>query len=203
MAAGITGWVVFVYVMLSRRTSDKLAVLDAFGLVGAFEGRSTRIRDEYDARLRKAHKHIDLMGFGLRALREDHADNFAGWASRTHVRILLIDPRPHARQRDLEENNTRGAIEEDVKQFARATAALRKTNKQFEVRLYTCLPSVNVFRIDDDLFWGPYLIRKQSRNSPTFLTVKGGHLYEVFAQHFEEIWSDDRLSRPVPDEWDK
>ncbi len=202
VAAGTTGWVVFVYVMLSQRTSDKLALLDSFGLVGAFEARSTRIRDEYDARLSKAQKCIDLMGFGLRALREDHVDDFAAWAARAQVRILLIDPVRHASQRDIEENNSDGAIEEDVKQFARATEQLRKANKKFQVRLYTCLPSINVFRIDDDLFWGPYLIKKQSRNSPTFLSVKGGHLYEVLTQHFEEIWSNDRFSRPIPDEWD-
>ena len=68
--------------------------------------------------------------------------------------------------------------------------------RPFDVRLYRCLPSINYFRIDDDIFWGPYLIPGQSRNMPTFIVRRGGILFDRLTLHFQQIW--DRFSR-VPD----
>jgi hypothetical protein len=206
VATGVAGWVVFVYVFLSQTATQQIALLAHFGFVSAFEARAARIRREYDERLATARKNIDVMGFGLRALREDYLADFARWASLAPVRILLIDPEgPHpdttyARQRDLEEYNTPGAIESDVRQFVRKTKDLtaQGNGSRFQIRLYTCLPSVNIFRIDDELFWGPYLIRDQSRNMPTFVVRHPGVLFLRLCQHFESIWSDPKM-RSTPE----
>ena len=91
-----------------------------------------------------------------------------------------------------------------MQEFIRRTRSLivrRSDSPRFQVRLYKCLPSVNIFRIDDELFWGPYLIREQSRNTPTFIVRKGGILFDTLAKHFNTIWSDPELSRPVPAGW--
>ena len=80
VAAGITGWVVFVYLLLAQKKSRQLEVLDELGLTDAFSVRSVSIRSEYEDRLAKARNHIDVMGFGLRALREDLFDKFREWA---------------------------------------------------------------------------------------------------------------------------
>ena len=155
-----------------------------------------------------AHDSIDVLGFGLRSLLEDYGDQFESWSARCTIRVLLLDPEfpsartPYADQRDREENNQQGDIGRDVREFVRRTATLaERPGTRFQVRLFRCLPSVNIFRIDDKLFWGPYLVGSQSRNMPTFVVKKGGHLYDVLGKHFESIWSRDDLSRPVPDAW--
>ena len=76
VAAGAAGVVIFVYVLLSSRTAERLDILTRFGFTDAFEGRGARIREEYDQRIARARQHIDVMGFGLRALREDHLASF-------------------------------------------------------------------------------------------------------------------------------
>ena len=89
-------------------------------------------------------------------------------------------------------------------EFVRQTSSLiRGVNKPhpFQVRLYRCLPSVNILRVDDELFWGPYLIREQSRNCPTFIVRRGGILFSRFTAHFDSIWADDNLSREIPGSW--
>ncbi len=205
VAAGVTGWVIFVYIRLSEDRARIVEVVSRFGLVDVFEGRGVRIKSEYGDRLTKAHGQIDIMGFGLKSLREDYSDHFLAWSARAHVRILLIDPAfpnvecSHARQRDSEEGDTAGAIENDIEQFKLKIKELgiRGNNRRFEVRLYKCLPSVNIFRVDDDLFWGPYLIRLQSRNAPTLLVRRGGLLFDHFIKHFDCIWNDDNLSGPL------
>jgi hypothetical protein len=208
IAAGLAGWVVFVYMLVARDQAERLQLINQFGLVSAFEARSVRIKSEYDARLATAKEQIDLIGFGLHSLRQDYADAFASWATRAKVRILLIDPEyPEPRTkladlRDEEEGEKKGTIRQDVRDFVRIAGSVTRTSRgRFQMRLYRCLPSVNIFRIDDELFWGPYFMAKPSRNTPTFLVRRGGVLYNSLIQHFEAIWTSKKFSRDVPQEW--
>jgi hypothetical protein len=201
IAAGVTGWVLFAHIRLTERQRSLLDMLTLFGFVKAFEGRAVTIRAEYDERLERVRDRIDILGYGLRALREDYRGKFPDWKKKANVRILIIDPEfpnsrySYAKQRDKEEEASQG-IDADVKAFLAELRALDSVSSKhlFEVRLYTCLPSFNIFRIDDELFWGPYLIREPSRNAPTFLVRRGGVLYERFTEHFDRIWQDPELS---------
>jgi hypothetical protein len=209
VASGIAGWVIFAHVLLSEGVSDRLRILTEFGFTNAFDARSVRIRGQYEERLKNARDRIDVIGFGLSAFREDFGANFDAWKGRINVRILLLDPefpsleRSYASQRDLEENNQPGKIVGDVKLFVREISPLiRKSGAlKFEIRLYRCLPTLNILRIDDELFWGPYLIKEQSRNCPTFLVKRGGILFDRFTKQFERIWESEELSRTVPSQW--
>ena len=207
VAAGITGMVVFVYVSVSERRSQLVGLLREFGFVAAFEARASKIRGEYDSRLASASDSIDIMGFGLSAMRQDYQGDFASWAARATVRILLLDPThpsaelSNASQRDLEESERAGTIAGQVQDFVHATRDLVRQDSRFQIRLYTCLPSINIFRVDDELFWGPYLVKQYSRNTPTFIVKRGGVLFRRIVEHFDAVWNDNTLSRPVPAEW--
>jgi hypothetical protein len=208
MAAGMAGWVLFLYVWLSESRAERLEMLRQLGFRCAFPVRSVGIKGQYDKRLAHATSQIDIMGFGLRSLRQDYERQFAAWAACASVRILLLDPdfpTPQcsmADQRDREERDDGGTIRRDVEAFVKAAAPLiREEQAAFKVRLYRCLPTVNMFRIDRELFWGPYLVREASRNLPTFVIAEGGSLFPVLTRHFETIWSDPELSREVPPEW--
>jgi hypothetical protein len=202
IATGITGWVLFAHLRLNESQRSLMNLLTLFGFVKAFDARGVRIKPEYEERLEKARDRIDILGFGLRALREDYRDQFAKWKSKANVRILIIDPdfpsskNSYARQRDREEKSSDGTIQADVEAFLAEKQGLDdvRSEHSFDVRLYTCLPSINIFRIDDELFWGPYLIGEPSRNAPTFLIRRGGVLFERFVTHFETVWNKSELS---------
>ncbi|MBI2710057.1 MAG: hypothetical protein HYX34_10230 [Actinobacteria bacterium] len=205
IAAAIAGWVLFVWVMVNQEQARRLDVLAGLGLIDAFTARSSQIKQRYDDRLAGARQSIDIMGFGLRQLREDYLNDFSSWAARAHVRILLIDPdapgpaTTYATQRDTEEGNAVGGIASDVREFLAQTADVRQRLPEgFQVRLYSALPSINIFRVDDELFWGPYLVKTQSRNTPTFLVSRGGGLFDRLVEHFEALWNDPSLSHPPP-----
>jgi hypothetical protein len=209
IAAGMAGWVIFVYVLLAQETRNQINVLTTFGLVNVFAARATRIKPEYDVRLLGARERIDVIGFGLRALRQDYFGEFENWRSRAVVRILLLHPdypRPdcaYGDQRDIEERDDPGKIRSDVLLFVREVASLLKNDPQhrFQVRLYTCLPSISMVRVDNEALWGPYFARAQGRNAPTFVVRRGGKLFEFVTEHFDRIWADDSLSCEVPVEW--
>jgi hypothetical protein len=207
IAAGAAGASLFGYVLLSERWSSKVESLIDAGLRGVWMMRSVRIRQEYDQRLEAARESVDLLGFGQRSFREDHIEDFSVWIARgVAIRLLLLDPsfpspeHSYAEQRDREEGS--GSIAQDVEAFLRDVKARDlHQSEHLSIRLFRCLPAIGVFRIDDDLFWGPYLVRRASRNSPTLLTERGTPLFKALQTHFEDIWSRPELSAPV--DWDQ
>jgi hypothetical protein len=199
--AGVSGWLVYVYVLVSQNSAERLDLLTRFGFKKAFARRSVAIKDEYDKRLNEASEAIDIMGFGLRSLREDYRDHFADWHARAKVRILLLDPtvpsieHSLADRRDAEERNPPGTICSDVKTFGEQVQQSFQGDDRFQVRVYTTIPTINIFRIDNELFWGPYFVDKPSRNLPTFIVARGGFLFDSIMTHFETVWN--YHSRPV------
>ena len=210
VAMGLGGAVLFIRVWLDRE-SEELRFLDNIrehGLRRIFRARSVPIRSEYDKRLGSVSDCIEIMGFGLKHLREDYADQFAHWAHRATVRILILDPKyPNptinfAALRDHEERNEVGDIEKDVMRLIQSCAhLLKEPTTDFRIRLFTCLPSISIFRIDNHLFWGPYFVGDVSRNMPTLLMEASGSLSTRIIRHFDEIWNNEDLSREVPNSW--
>ena len=208
IAAGIAGNALYLHVTWSQKEEGRLEEIRRAGIERVFEKRSVAMRSEYDSRLERASDSIDILGFGLQHLREDHLEHFPNWADRAHVRILVIDPEspsscsPYADQRDREEGSDLGQIAQDVRTLVSSCRdLLANSSGRFEIRLYTCLPSVNVFRIDDEVFWGPYFVGGVSRNMPTFLLDGRGFVSEAIMAHFDRIWTDADLSREIPPEW--
>lgn len=205
IAAGIAGEILFLYVASSQQTKDKLDLISIAGLQRIFPTRSVSIRDEYHSRLRNA-KEVDILGFGLSSFREDYGNKFAELSLNTSFRILLLDPdfpspaNSVATIRDREEGNNDGDIKRDVDAFESAVRRSTSLVKaKFRVRRLTALPSINIFRVDDEIFWGPYLISDQSRNMPTLLVRRGGFLYDQIKSHFENLWTSDQFSKPISD----
>ncbi|MEV7046153.1 hypothetical protein [Amycolatopsis sp. NPDC051061] len=206
IATGISGMIVFGWIMFSEEDAERRKAIDEFGFVTAFPHRSIQIKQEYETRIARAEHQIDIMGFGLNALREDFSEKFQEWANRAEVRVLLVDPHsPHPEHsftslRDREERNNARKTDDEIRRFIEETRHLwSDPSIRFYLRLATTLPSVNMFRIDDESFWGPYLIMsgksgRASRNLPTMIVKRPGYMYERLADHFEEIWSNDDLS---------
>ncbi|MBW6523277.1 hypothetical protein KZ810_07165 [Sphingomonas sp. RHCKR47] len=193
LATGIAGMVLYLYVRMSEQTQNRLEVITAAGITGVFRHRSVRIKEHYDKRLHSA-KRIDLIGLGLSSFREDYARDFAEWSRKAKVRILVLDPdfpnRAHslADYRDLEEGGAKGEIRADVVAFLRAVEDNAEIDRtRFEVRKMRSIPAINLLRIDDEIFWGPYLMAERSRNTPTLL-VRGGFMFDNLVQHYDETW---------------
>lgn len=204
IATGCAALVTFIYAKFNETTRRRLSLLQQFGFTDAFQVRGFSIASEYKKRLVRARRNIDIIGFGLDSFLADFRDHFSEWKERAHVRILLIDPSfpipeySYADQRDREEGRTVGTIRNEVDRFIEESRAALGTSPRgsFSLRLYRCLPTLNIFRIDNEIFWGPYLARRLSRNTPTFL-VGRGELYETLVEHFDAIWNNDALSRSV------
>jgi hypothetical protein len=201
IATGVAGISLFLYIANSEAMRASVEMFTKAGLSAIYPGRSVLIRDQYQPRLVKAQK-IDLIGYGLSSFRQDFLSEFVAWSHRAHVRILLPDPDfptqalSLADQRDREENHPVGRTRADIVAFEKSVSGLTGLKRSsFRVHRVSCIPSINVFRIDDDIFWGPYLMHQQSRNTPTLLATRGGYLFSALEEHFEALW---KQSTPSP-----
>ncbi|GAA4455019.1 DUF5919 domain-containing protein [Phytohabitans houttuyneae] len=203
IATGSAGVLIYLYYAHNQRNVELVEGLREFGLQQIYDERSGRIRhEEYASRLQRARYHVDIIGFGLTSFRVDYISDLGALATRAKVRILLLDPdSPFAAQRDREEGLSEGVIAGEIREFVsqyerqRSLSPNGATPPRIEVRLYTCLPLLNVFRIDDEIFYGPYLAGRASRKTVT-MRARRGVIYDQMVHHFDEVW--ERHSRPLP-----
>jgi hypothetical protein len=195
IATGVAGASLFLYILTGETLRARIETVTKAGIINVYPVRSVLIRDEYHKRLSTA-RQIDLVGYGLSAFRQDYLHEFVAWSQRARVRILLIDPdyptsqTSLADERDREEQHPVGQTRSDVLGFEKAVAELTGLRRaQFKVRRMRSIPAINLFRIDDEIFWGPYLMNQQSRNTATILVARGGFLFDMLVGHFEALWA--------------
>jgi hypothetical protein len=217
LAAGVVGVLFFYYTWLDVGDDESRQLLERSRLTGAYEDRNDEQSRDYRGLVRSARHHVDILGFGLRSFRQGFVIGDEPWPEKALVRILLIDPnfpdedRSYADQRDVEEESTYKQNRIDVEEFARTchqrlatsreVAAAEGQGARFDIRLFQCLPSVTIFRVDHVLYWGPYLIGRTNQQCPVVKVEAGGYLFEQLVGHFEAIWADNERSRAIPDAW--
>lgn len=192
VAAGMCGLVVWVYIANSEGSLDLLKALEKSGLEWVYPKRAAQIRNEYAVRLQKAHRQIDILGFGLKDFKRDYMNDLGELSNRATIRILVLDPKSSfAAQRDSEENQSEGVIEAEVQEFISGFRTRYGDDRDgLQLHKYRSLPEVNIFRIDNEIFWGPYLVERASGNTPTMRVRQGGYMFDALESHFERIWSD-------------
>jgi hypothetical protein len=195
LASGIVGLVLYWALDVTRRyeAEQKQLLSDANeqGVVRIYDRRL--IIERYAEVRMKTTGSFDIMGFGLRTFIEDNQHELKEWAKKFVIRILVIHPNTeYCIQRDLEENDPSGKIQQDVYFITRLIQDLK--NPRIQVRWYKAIPTTNLFRMGDTMFIGPYFVNTRSRNSMTIELRAGGKLFDRYLEHFNRIWNDHALS---------
>lgn len=203
IATGAAGMVLYLYVYLQENNRERLDSMEMSGIIKILKARSVVIRDEYTARIEAA-KNIDIIGYGLSAFREDYKDKFAEFSKTKGLRILVPHPDFPSRNssfchiRDSEEFSHDGKIEADIKAFISQYKENKNIDRNnFQIRYMKTIPTLNIFRTDDELFFGPYIVGEASRNTFTFIVNRRGFLYESLTEHFDKIWKSDTFSEQI------
>ena len=158
--------------------------------VAFLNSRSVTIREWYDDRLLRMERNLDILAWGLASFREDYGSSLTEWAANgIRIRILLVNIDSHEgavlceQQDDLEGRNI-GSTVNDIATFLTTI----KPQENLDVRVSGFHPGTNIFRVDDEMFFGPYLAGTVSRNAPTGFVLQGYRLYERLLSHFEWMW---------------
>lgn len=215
-AAAFTGGLLTLYTWLELKDDEERERMAQARVTGVY---SERAPDGYDfsASVASARHHVDILAFGLRNFRERIYPD-PPWPQEAAVRILLADPafpseeHSYARQRALEEQTALEQNGIDARLFVRSArpsilAAQEAADGEdagdptFEVKLFKCLPTLTLFRVDNVLLWGPYLTGQANQTCPLIQVEEGGFLFAAILEHFDRIWTDPARSTVVPDEW--
>lgn len=152
-----------------------------------------------------AEKSIDIIAFGLSRSREiNTAADVAKSIKDRNIKIRLICPYPYSHT--AEEQDRFEASIDDRSSFSCTHHTKETINgllgwvNQIQTRLddgfknnidivhYNELPLFFYMRIDNDLYVGPYILGRSSKDAITFHFRNGGKGFEYFTKYFEMTW---------------
>ena len=118
------------------------------------------------------------------------------------VRLLAMNPNSvFAKQRAIEENVHPDSIRDSIFKLVKWVNKLNKqSNKgQIEIKYYNAMTLDFYWRIDDDLYVGPYMYDIVSQQTITAKFSKGGKGFDLYSRYFDDLWNDDNLCQYPPE----
>ncbi len=167
------------------------------GLIDIYQRRN--LSQEYSELLETAEKKIEVLGLGLDHFREDNGAVIKYKAlAGVVVRMLVVKPGSQISSiRSYQENDLHGeTIEiplEKLKQYViSVNQEIDNLNRgtKIQMKFYDAVPSTMIFRIDDIMFFGPYLHKISSRNTITYKVEENSEIFKQYEKHFNDLWND-------------
>ncbi|MFB6343521.1 TIR domain-containing protein [Saccharicrinis sp. FJH62] len=177
--------------------------------------------DSYTEEISKSTNRIFILSLRTRGFIEDHkSDNgerlLNALKNGTKIRILLFDPYIELKdskylptktgeilsifsgdgksQESWHESLTRTL---DFVNFIETKGTEMKYSGSIEVKFH-CSPIITMlFFIDNNLYFGPYLLNSDHIKSPTFKINLQHQLFNRYLNHFNDLWNESRLTREI------
>lgn len=169
--------------------------LDEWGLEKIYETRAEKNK-ESDPELDKAKEQVDAIAFGLKSFRTKHTNKVKKiLRNGVNIRILTMNPSEDnvfLRQREIEEEETEGQIRNSIEQLVDWANKLNsKSHKgKIEVKGYKCMTLDFYWRVDNDIYIGPYWYHVGSQQTITYKFHKGRRGFDIYKDYFEDLWND-------------
>lgn len=139
-------------------------------------------------------KQLDGVSFGLssfRSVREQ--DVLKSLNNGMQMRLIVMNPQSKfIIQRAVEENVPNNSIARsvlDLVDWAKRLNVL-STSGKIEIKYYNSMTLDFYWRVDDELYVGPYLYGVVSQQTITYKYVKGGRGFEMYSAYFETLWNN-------------
>lgn len=172
--------------------------LKEWGIEKVYYTRAEKNNDS-DPLLDKARFRVDGVAFGLssfRAKNQGRVEN--ALRNGVNFRLLVMNPNSQfVRQRDLEEDNQQGHIAKTIHSLVSWADELNKKGYKgkIEVKGYSCMTLDFYWRIDDDIYIGPYWYKRPSQVTITYKFKKSGKCFATYAEYFEQLWSSTEMEK--------
>lgn len=181
--------------LVERVKEDPLA---PWGFSRIYTDRSEMNRDCDVSMHRSSVSRIDAVGFGFRSYRERQSGFTEELLKKgVQFRILTMDPdSPFVAEREKEENVQPGQIGKTIRDLIEW--ADRMNGKGYEgkvfVKGYSSMTQDFYWRVDNDVFFGPYWYGIDSQRTVSY-KYSGGEGFKLYSENFEKMWTDENLTR--------
>lgn len=178
-------------------SDDSAAILDHWKLEKIFRTRAEK-NLESDPKLEKHNiKRIDGIAFGLSSFRSTREnDVLLCLQNGTNIRLLVMNPDSEfSKQRAIEEGEHPDSISSSIKKLVEWANKLnsKSTAGKIEIKYYNAMTLDFYWRMDDELYIGPYMYNIVSQQTITYKFINGGKGFELYINYFESLWNDNVL----------
>lgn len=193
-----SGVVIFFNAVLIERVQYN--PLDEWVIKKIYPTRAEKNADS-DPKLDKAQYCVDAVAFGLKSFRTKQDKRVENCLRRgVNFRILTMDPYSiFLAQREVEEKESPGQIKNTIIQLVdwANEKNINSRSGKIIVKGYNCMTLDFYWRVDDDIFIGPYWYGVDSQLTITYKFENGGKGFAQYSEYFEKLWNDPALSRPL------
>lgn len=177
-------------VMFGWNKPDPMA---EWGIEKAYERRSYK-NDDSDPLLDTAQYRVDGIAFGLSSFRAKNDKRVRGCLERgVNFRLLVMHPdSPFVAAREKEEDVKEGSIAKTILDLVAWANELNNEHYtgRIEVKGYKCMTLDFYWRIDNDIYIGPYWYKLPSQHTITYKLKSNGRCFNLYSEHFDKLWND-------------
>ena len=188
-----SGIVLFFTTILIDHRKDYM-VWNEWKLEKIFKTRAEKNKDS-DPKLENHNiKQLDGICFGLKSFRSNRTKDMLTCLQRgMNVRLLVMNPESDfIVQREEEESAAQGSISKSIIDLLKWANDLNKQSKKgkIKIKFYNAMTLDFYWRMDDDLYIGPYMLNMESQQTITYKYIKGGRGFQLYSDYFETLWND-------------
>lgn len=189
IASALVAFLTSIYILKYQHAKD---ISEQWGIRSIKEQRAV-MNIDVDEHMEKAKKHIDIIAFGLKSLRESRT-NVVKDALRRNVaiRIITVNPKNEIlKLKDKDEGKIEGSTEKSINELIEWVSQLNmRSSNQIELRFCETLPSEVFYRVDDYIYVGPYQYGRESQRTITTEFKSPGKGFLYYLEYFEQLWQD-------------
>ncbi len=149
---------------------------------------------ESDPKLKKVKDHLDVVAFGLKSFRSKQSKTVETLLRNgVNIRIITMNPdSPFVTQRETEEQEQPGQIQNTIYQLIEWADKLNteKYKGKIIIKAYSCMTLDFYWRMDDELYVGPYWYGISSQQTITYKFIKGGRGFDHYTDYFDSLWDN-------------
>ena len=185
--------------LVDRKT---ISPLDEWGIKNIYNTR-TLMNDDTDKSLSKAKYQVDAVAFGLKSFRtEMEKETRRLLKNGVNFRILTMHPdSPFVRQREMEEKDSEGQIKNAILDLVEWAEKLNRESKKgkIEIKGYSCMTLDFYWRVDDDVYIGPYWYQYPSQKTISYkFSGDNGKGFRFYTEYFDKLWNSGDMKTLVP-----
>lgn len=194
------GWIkgsIFGNSSLECDLENVVKIINDWKLEYIFKSRAEKNADS-DPKLEKHNiKQLDGIAFGLRSFRTLRNNDILKCLNNgMNMRLLVMKPYSHySAQREIEENEALNTISDSIVELVKWAQSLNKssTDGKIMIKYYNSMTLDFYWRIDNELYVGPYMYGVLSQQTITYKYSSGGRGFSVYTDYFESLWQNNDL----------
>ena len=176
----------------------KVSELDEWKVEKIYSTRAER-NAEADPNIENARYCIDGIAFGLSTFRNMYGKRIEHCLKKgVQIRLLTMDPDGQFISfREKEEEAASGGIKNTITEMVKWADILNQNSKKGKIviKAYNSMTLDYYWRVDNDLYVGPYWYGYKSADTITYKFVAGGRGFQHYGEYFEKLWEDKELCR--------